>query len=137
MATIKHVEEFKKSNGKKTWKFTMDDGTEGYSHPDNAEKPWEYKEGDVLNVKVENKETYNLLHFTRGETPPKDDRTPPPPKVELGKDRLIEFKMQLRRDVIRTIGVAASAGRIEPKEMAEYYNEFYMATDASVDELCK
>jgi len=148
MATIKHVKEGKrKNNNKKYWVFTMDDGTEGFSHKDNPEAPWEYKEGDEVDFVAEKDGEYTLLRFIRkGEAKEPSTRTqeadthedtPPMQKIELGGIELLQLKMQLRRDVIKVIGEVAAAGRIEPKEMAEYYNEFYLATDASLDELCK
>ena len=101
----------------------------------------QFKEGDEVEYTATEEKTKGgkkIFKLTMKKVSQTDTPLPDkPPKVEFGKDKLVEFKMQLRRDVIRTIGVAASAGRIEPKEMAEYYNEFYMATDASVDELCK
>lgn len=142
MSVITKVEEKKKANGKKTWIFTMDDGTEGFCHKDNPEAPWEYKEGDMVNFTVEKQKDYNLLLFTRvGETAtqPKAEE----PKVSesgrasLTNGELISLKMQLRKEVVQVIGQVASAGRIEPKDMPEFYNMFYLATDASIDELCK
>lgn len=156
MATIKKVEEFKKANNKKSWKFTMDDGTQGYSHPNNPEKPWEYKEGDKVDVKIENKGTYNLLIFTRiQQTPTQTDVIPPPKSPPMsqteeekfkinpplqqdwGKMSFDEMKFELRKELIGTLGQIVVAGKIETKELTEFYNEIYPALDLSIDVLKK
>jgi len=149
MVTITKVEEFTKKNGKKGWKFFLSDGKDGFISND---KPWEYKEGETVNYSLEVKKTgtgeYNVFTLTRVDadtatsqpnpTPTKQtEGAPPAKKAELTPLELLQLKVELRKRVIQVIGEVASAGRIEPKEMAEYYNEFYLATDASLDELCE
>jgi len=152
MVTITKVEEFTKKNGKKGWKFFLSDGKDGFITND---KPWEYKKDELVDYSLEVRKTpnggeYNLLTLTRvGDTmntphpqakeptPQSEERLPPANKAELSPLELLQLKVELRKRVIQVIGEVAAAGRIEPKDMAEYYNEFYLATDASLDELCK
>jgi len=117
----------------------------------------QFKEGDEVEYNATEEKTKGgkkIFKLTMGKTsqvnaprgenkPPLDIKTdtktdiPPKEKLSLTKEELVDIKVQLRKEVIRVIGEVAAAGRIEPKEMAEYYNEFYLATDASIDELCK
>jgi len=76
---------------------------------------------------------------------------PPPPPIAGGKlptqpssglytsapKSYDEMKCDLRAAVIKTLGTVAAAGKIEPKEMVEYFNEFYPAVDLSIDVLSK
>ncbi len=120
MAKIKSVEEFTKTNGKKSWKFTMDDNTVGYT---TNEKPWEYKEGDEVSVKVENKGKYNLLTFTRlggsaptpASTPEKEaSATPPMSSAKYTSQRSIkEWKAQAAIDAMGFMVDAVATGKID------------------------
>lgn len=150
MATIKKVEEFKKANNKKSWKFTMDDGTQGYSHPNNPEKPWEYKEGDVVGVKVESKGTYNLLHFTRAEesvpsAPPTTEdnanQSPtepikPPSLSKISSVMTIsEMKYESQIIVFKWCMKLILAGKWDNKEAKENFVEWVGLSNNSIDEL--
>ena len=142
MATITNVEKIESTyNGKKktSYKFTLDDGKVGYVSND---KPWEFKQGDnvdyTLEVKKSSKGEYNLFTFKVGGNTTQSTPTPQnaPQAAKTPNDRYFaELKFQLRRDVIKTIGEVAAAGRIEPKEMKEYYIDFCVATDSSIDDL--
>jgi len=149
MVTINKVEEFTKRNGKKGWRFFLSDGKEGFITND---KPWEYQEGEkvdyTLEVKKSPKGEYNLFTLTRVGEEIKEQSAPPQEptetksaasraKVSLTPAELLSLKISLRKEVIRVIGQAAASGHIEPKEMPDYYNDFYLATDASLDELCE
>jgi len=143
MAQITKVDKIEsefKGKKKTSYKFTLDDGKVGYASND---KVWEFKEGDPVSYTVEIKKSskgeYNLFTFTRaGEqpsAPPAQQPKPQEQKTNFGNNDLLRFKVDLRIAVLRTIGEVAAAGRIEPKEMVDYYNTFYPAADASIDEL--
>jgi len=129
--------------GKKSYKFTLDNGQTGYSASDSDRKPWDYKEGESITVvktevKKGKKGDYNNFTFKVGGNTTQSTPTPQnaPQVAKTPNDRYFaELKFQLRRDVIKTIGEVAAAGRIEPKEMKEYYIDFCVATDSSIDDL--
>jgi hypothetical protein len=153
MAQIKKVEEFKKANNKKSWKFTMDDGTQGYSHPENIERPWEYKEGEVVDVKVENKGTYNLLRFTRSSgtvqsqspqppAPPQEQSTDKQNEILLPRTRGIstaksigEMKFEARVYCLKLAVKCLLAKAIDYPQVKQYYTEWVELIDASIDEI--
>lgn len=143
MTTIKNVNEFTKKNGKKGWKFVLDDGTEGFITNDS---PWEYKAGDQVSYTVADKGTYKLLTLTRiGEAPQAQETKPTsaptktiadaklPQSESIGVKTIQEMKHEARIEVISVLGKLASEGKIEPKEIPEFFNEFYPVVDLSYD----
>ena len=149
MATIKHVEEFKKENGKKGWKFTMDDGVVGYLSND---KPWTYKEGEQGTYTVEDKGTYKLITFTRGgatNTPSPTPTPSTPQKQELkegevflpstkGVERaktLEEMRFESRVHCLK-LAVRCYLGRgIEYTQVKQYFTDWVALMDTAIDEL--
>lgn len=143
MAKIKSVEEFKKDNGKKSWKFTIDDGTVGYT---TNEKPWEYKEGDEVSVKVENKGKYNLLTFTRltgtasapQSSAPASQSAPPPtgsqPKYSSQRS-IQDWKAQSAIDAMGFMVDAVATGKIDWPQLREKQREACTILWDEIDEI--
>jgi len=148
MTKIKEVNEFKKPNGKKGWVFILEDGKEGFITND---KPWTYEAGQEVSYTLEvkkksNGDEYNLFTFggkdtatqaTSLEETPTKRATPSYGLYSAQPKSYDEMKCDLRVAVINTLGVVAAAGKIEPKEMVDYFNEFYPAVDLSIDVLGK
>ena len=149
MTKIKEVKEFTKSNGKKGWRFILDDGKEGFISND---KPWEYKEGDEVSYTMEVKKTakgeYNIFTFgVAGATTEQPQQTKN--VGEMLSDKFAdpsyfkqpksydEMKCDLRVAIIQSLGVIVAAGKIEPKEIPTYFNDIYPALDLSIDDLSK
>ena len=137
--------------GKKSYSAKMEDDIFGYY---NVKKYGELVKGELVNYTIEVKknrkgDNYNLFTITKlsgtatqsdagavKETEPKTD-VEPSTRPEWHSKSFLEMKFELRRDVIETLGRCAAAGRIEPKEMVEYFNDFYPAVDLSIDVLAK
>ncbi len=144
MTTIKNVEEFKKQNGKKSWKFTLDDGVVGYITND---KPWEYKAGEQVTYTVEDKGTYNLLPLTRVATalttsppasapPPQQGKISPPDTSAIATTKSFsEMKFEGRLVCIKLAVECILQGKMERKEATEAFSEWVSVLDASIDEL--
>ena len=114
----------------------------------------ELVKGELVGYTVEEKTNkkggkYNLLTVTKLSGAVAQSEAVTTPATELKTDvepstrpewhskSFVEMKFELRRDVIETLGRCAAAGRIEPKEMVEYFNDFYPAVDLSIDVLAK
>ena len=143
-------------NGKKSYSATMEDDTSGYY---DVKQCGELTKGELVSYTVEVKQNkkggnYNLLTVTKlsgaaatqGVTTQSDGGitttelktdVEPSTRPEWHSKSFMEMKFELRRDVIETLGRCAAAGRIEPKEMVEYFNDFYPAVDLSIDVLSK
>ena len=138
-------------NGKKSYSATMEDDTSGYY---DVKQCGELAKGELVSYTVEVKQNkkggnYNLLAVTKlsgaatqsdaGAITATEIKTDvePSTRPEWHSKSFLEMKFELRRDVIETLGRCAAAGRIEPKEMVEYFNDFYPAVDLSIDVLAK
>lgn len=147
MATIKNVEEFTKKNGKKSWKFTMDDGTQGYVTND---KPWEYKQGEQVSFTVEDKGTYKLLTFTRlsgapVSQPPQNTPNLPPKSVSQtlsphsGITPLDKFREKCRskNKLMKVIVGALTSGNVDSIRALQLFNEWRIIMENGVDEIAR
>jgi hypothetical protein len=139
-----------KPNG---FKVVLEDGTEGNLSEKDSDK--DLKNGDEVEVTISDYisktgKHSNLFAIKRSvsETPQKEFKTETKSPIETviplstrlerpNTKSFIEMKHELRRDLIETLGRIAAAGRIEPKEMVDYYNEYYPAIDLSIDVLSK
>ncbi len=152
MTKIKNVEEKLKDNGKKSWKFTLEDGVVGYITND---KPWEWKaEEEVTYTKQEKKTpngSYNLLTLTRvASTPPTQSSQPPSQqKQELKEGEILlpstkgfehaktlqEMRFESRVHCLK-LAVKCYLGRgIEYDKVGTYFNEWVALMDTAIDEL--
>ena len=143
MAIIKNVEEFTKTNGKKSWKFTMDDGVVGYISND---KPWEYKTGESVSYTIADKGTYKVLTFTRlpastptqGAVAPTPVFTPVPqsqlpkpfPHVGGGVSALDIFnaKLEMNKSIFEAVLQQLADGKFDDaraSEKLEFYRNYF------------
>ena len=148
MSTIKNVEEFTKKNGKKSWKFTMDDGVVGYITND---KPWEYKSGEAVSYTVEDKGTYKLLTLTRfsGEKeacPPQDKPNLPiskpvetrsPSGGSITPLEVFKAKTEANLRVMEVVLNAFFDGKTDNLKSVEKFNEWKVIMGNTVDELAR
>ena len=146
MAKITNIED-KTYQGQVTGHvITLDNGTTGYL----ADKVSDVvKEGDNVDCQLEVKKNkqggnYNLLtlKIVQAGAPSSQATTPsqvlPPTRPISGmySERtkgIAEMKHEARIAVIEVLGRLASEGKIEPKSITEYFNEFYPAVDLSYD----
>jgi len=141
MAKIKQIETIKGYQGKSdSYKIHLVDGKVGYLDTSASDT---IREGDDI--------TYSVTKTGTGKNGPweqwacKLTTGAALPQQELSEEtsRPIantvydQMKCDLRVAVIKTLGVVAANGKIEPKEMVEYFNEFYPAVDLSIDVLRK
>ena len=145
--TIKTLEG-KEWDGKMKYTVTLADGTTGYLQD---ESDTGLKEGDTVSAEIKvytakktgNKSNLITLKRSTGtqatsleETPTKK-ATPSSGLYSAQPKSYDEMKCDLRVAVINKLGELAAVGKIEPKEIVEYFNEFYPALDLSIDVLGK
>jgi len=144
--TIKNIEA-KTFQGKVTGHtITLSDGTQGYLNGKGSSP--DLKVGDEVSFSIEIKKNkkggdYNLLTLQKitsqsgtAVSTPAQPATVSKPSLGSPDDKyFLDAKIQLRRDVLKTIGEVAATGKIEPKEIVDYFNTFYPAMDASIDDL--
>jgi hypothetical protein len=140
------------------FKVTLDNGTTGNMQEKESDKG--LRVGDEVNVTLipytsKAGVTSNLLGLrlvnggqVSGQvggqaTPPVSSLvTPPPARANVSPlysavKSIKEMKHESRLKVLETLGILAAAGKIEPKDIIEFYNEFYPALDLSYDVLDK
>jgi len=143
MTKIKEVNEFTKSNGKKGWRFILDDGKEGFISND---KPWEYKAGDEVTYTMEVKKTakgeYNIFTFgAAGATPPPQQTTQSlvaqSPAGILTPTGLSSMKFEGRLKCIQLAHDTYLAGKLDDNEAKNHCREWVVLADALIDDLAK
>jgi len=108
--------------------------------------------GDTVEFEVEKKtfDSGKSMNFIRikgvlGSQPPNEEtarNSTPTPQPTSGlytsaPKSYNEMKSDLRGDLIAMLGTLAVAGKIEPKEIVEWFNDLYPAIDLSIDVLSK
>ena len=141
--------------GKTNYTVTLSDGTVGYLQDKTSDAG--LKEGDSVNATIENytskagnqSKLVSLRRALGVQTPTPQSTTSPSntqPPILSSPDgcytsrrvmTIDEMKHEARIEVIKVIGALSREGKIEPKEMPEFFNEFYPAVDLSYDVLFK
>lgn len=133
--------------GKTNYTVTLSDGTTGYLQDKTSDSG--LKEGDEVIATVEDytskagkQSKLVSLRRVQGEITPSNaslQQTNTPIQVTkgntlpIGSKTIAEMKHDSRIAVIEVLGKLASEGKIEPKEMTEFFNQFYPAVDLSYD----
>ena len=148
MAKIKEVHEFTKSNGKKGWRFILDDGKEGFISND---KPWEYKEGQEVSYtlavkKKSNGEEYNIFTFGAVGTPVTQQSastpqsSPPTPNLNIPRapvKGLTDLKFEGKMKCLQLAHDTYLAGKLDDNEAKNHCREWVVLADALIDDLAK
>jgi hypothetical protein len=158
MAKITVLEQQFKDNKPSGFKVTLSDGTFGYLVEKDSDKGLIVNDEVTYTSETPTGKSYKKLTIKKvgsaqqGIPTPFSQTTPPPPppvltpmpQPSVNPPQLIpsiksikEMKHESRLKVLETLGVLASVGKIEPKDIIELFNEFYPALDLSYDVLGK
>lgn len=144
---IKSVEEKVKDNGKKSYKFFLEDGTAGYITND---KPWTWKQGEEVTYTKEEKKTpngsYNSLTLTRVEhtNAPVAPQAPAPKATPLVEnkptknvDAIISMKYEARLECIKLANNFFLEGKLTNEQAKDHCREWVVIADELIDDLTK
>ncbi len=149
MAKITKIETTSFTKDGKTsisYKATLADGNVGFFNP---KTPDEFKENDDVSYtavdKTGKKGAYKVFTFTKSE--PQHQNAPEQPQKsptiipssqrpsEWGAKSIADMKFEARLDVIELVTRLLLAGKIELKEAKEYFTEWVVMVDTSIDEI--
>lgn len=131
--------------GKKSYKFTLDNGQTGYSASDSDRKPWEYKEGESVTVtktevKKGKKGDYNNFTFKVGEStaqgtqPPQNaPEVPRTPNIPHAKVDIAEWKFKSRMQLCDLTHQLLLNGKFSDIEARQHVKDWAVLMDELID----
>lgn len=134
---------------KKSYKFTLDDGKDGYCASDSDKKPWEYRVGDEVTytnvVKTGKNGDYNNFTFKMGgnttpvekvsENAPHGAKTPglPISNLPYAKIDIAEWKFQSRMQLCKLTHDLILAGKLSDTEAKTHLEAWSISMDELID----
>jgi len=135
---------------KKSYLFTLDTGEVGYAN----DKPWDFKEGDIVDYKKEVKKSakgeYNLFTFTRGgqETPKTPQNflpnTPVVPQAKLSPSGgmitpldVFNAKCAFIRELFPAVLEGLFAGKVDNIRAMAMLDEYFAKGGLMIDEIAR